>query len=94
MAKITKEMTQAVTHAMWELLKEKGAMNKMVSQHAIETYLLEHNYPNYVPVLLTLKALIQVKYVRYYRLDSGNLVYGFTKTALNKINELTNKQNV
>lgn len=83
--KITKDMLNAVTATMTQLIKEKGNMNKMVSVEEIESTLMQ-TATTFIPVTLCLRTLIDVKYVRYFKMESGKLVFGYTKTALQRMN--------
>ena len=85
--KITKEMLTIVTDAMIAIMNEKGAMTRMCKAEEIESLLLKADVKEFTPVMMCLRGLIDVKYVRYFKKDSGQLVYGFTKKALEKIKE-------
>ena len=85
MRKVNKEMLKKVTDAMVAVLMEKGSMTRMVKVEEVEMFLLERGEEAFVPVTLCFKALITVSYVRYFKKDNGQLVYGFTKKALQRL---------
>lgn len=83
--KITKEMSTAVTGAMLELILNKGSKRSMVYQEDVERYLLSHGCNTFVPVGMTISTLIGARYLRYFVLDNGRRMYGFTDLAWEKM---------
>lgn len=83
---VNKEMLTIVTNTMIALLSKKDDMRKLVRVADVEAHLLQTGIRQFVPVTMCLKSLIQVRYVRYYKLDNGELMYGFTKLALSRMN--------
>jgi hypothetical protein len=81
---VTQPQITHVVQAMSHLISEKGAPNKMVSVESIEALMTSH-VTEFVPVSCVLSTLIKAKSVRYYKMDSGKLVYGFTQTMQNSI---------
>lgn len=77
---LTKDMLQIVVIAMMNGINRKGKRNGMVSLVAIEKEMYEMNIQIFVPLSHVISALITEKRVAYFKLDSGKLVYGFTKS--------------
>jgi len=84
---ITKDMVLLVIHAMIGEISKKGATNKMVTLERIERALLTLNPTMYIPTAIILRELVKTKRVRYFKLDSGQLVYGFTPSEIERIKQ-------
>lgn len=83
---ITKELQRAVFKELLELIRKKGADNKMVPASAISRVLTEKGVERpHTVVRITLNNLIKCKYVRYY-CTQGFYYYGVTKLGLEKWN--------
>lgn len=82
--KITKQMIDAVLHAMQVGIQAKGAPNKMLTQEAIEEIMFKQGITFFVPVRTTISGLIQKGLITYFQLNNGRLMFGFTKTMQEK----------
>lgn len=90
---ITSEMSRYVTGAMTTLIQQKGDMTKMIYAEDVEAFLLSKNVKVFVPVALTISALIDARYVRFFTLDNGRRVFGYTKRAIDKLQPFVDKAN-
>lgn len=80
MITINQRQVSAVLNAMVEQIIRKGAPNKMVSMEQIEVQLDNNGVGIFIPLRHVLSDLTKRGYVRYFKLDSGKLVYGVQKS--------------
>lgn len=86
---ITEQMVSVILHALYELISKKGSLNKMVTVEDIEEFLLFNNEQYFVPVNLTLSSLLKAGRVRYFKLENGRTMWGFTQKSKDFINGYT-----
>ena len=90
--KITALMLRTVLRAMEVILSQKGQVSRMMTAEEIEEFMFMNDIKEYIPVLMCLRNLIEQKYVRYFKKTSGQLTYGFTKSALEQLGITTPEQ--
>lgn len=79
MIKLNEQQLSAVINAMVTQINRKGAPNKMVSLEQIEVQMYNDNVLDFIPLRHVLNDLVKRGYVRYFKMDSGKLVYGIQK---------------
>lgn len=83
--KITKEMVNAVCKALTTLVQAKGKRNGMATLEQIEEQMMKDGVTFFVPLRLTLSGLIDKSIIRYFKMENGRLVFGYTKAAQDKV---------
>jgi len=82
---ITVRQLDTVVDALLVTLKNKGALTRMSKVEEIEEAMLNIGVNEFVPVTMCLRKLVEAKFMRYFKKDSGQLVYGLTKMAIAQV---------